>query len=233
MERPPLRPIAATLALVFAGCIALGRESYSTLGGGTPISPAAEVPVSHEHTGHGFAQDPSAARVAEDVVVSICDWDPGFWLVVFPPIPLPLISTDDQPGLPDTTVVRVSFEATGPWRAKFEDLALVGSDGARITPMRYRIVLADKAESLADANPHAHALEPCARAVEPKKSVNRAHVAVLDAGELWLTFDSGKLAAKGPRFLQLDGFSRGEVPVPLPRLALDGGSRWFWYRVFP
>jgi hypothetical protein len=228
-----VRPIAATLALVFAGCIALGRESYTTLGGATPISPSADVPVGRDRTGHGFAQDATATRAADDVVVSVCDWDAGFWLLVFPPIPVPLISTDEQPGLPNTTVVRLTFEGAGPWSAKFDDLALISSDGTSVTPMRYRIVLAGKAESLAQASPHAQQLEPCERAVEPRKSVDRAHVAVLDAGELWLTFDSGKLHGDGPRFLQLDGITRGAAPVPLPRLQLDDGSRWFWYRVFP
>jgi hypothetical protein len=228
-----LRPIAATLALVFAGCIALGRESYTALEGAAPISPSADVPVGKDRTGHGFAQDATGARAADDVVVSVCDWDAGFWLLVFPPIPLPLISTAEQPGLPNTTVVRVTFEAAGPWSAKFDELAMVGSDGTRVTPIRYRVVLADKAESLAQAKPHALELEPCERAVEPKKSVDRAHVAVLESGELWLTFDSGKLPEKGPRVLELNGFARAEVPVPLPRLSLDGGSRWFWYRVFP
>lgn len=230
-----MRPIAATLALVFAGCIALGRESYTTLGGdgATPLSPSEEVPVKRDRTGHGFSQDPSAARVGADVVVSICDWDPGFWVVVFPPIPLPLLSTDESPGLPDTTLVRVTFEGAGPWRAKFDDLALVGADGTRVTPMRYRIVLAAKAESLAESDAHLRELEPCARAVEPRKTVDRAHVAVLDAGELWLMFDTGKLPEDGARLLWLDGISRADVPVPLPHLALDDGSRWFWYRVFP
>ena len=233
-----MRPIAAMLALVFAGCIALGRESYTTLGGAgsTPISPSADVQIKGDRIAHGFAQDASAVRAGPDVVVSVCDWDPGFWLVVFPPLPIPLISSDESTGLPGTTLVRVTFEGGGPWRAKFDDLALVSTDGTRVTPMRYRIVLAAKAESLADAatsGGHARELEPCARAIEPTKSVDRAHVAVLDAGELWLMFDANKLPEKGERSLQLDGFSRADVPVSLPRMTLDGGSRWFWYRLFP
>jgi hypothetical protein len=230
-----VRSIAATLALVCAGCIALGRESYTTLAGdgATPISPSADVPVKSDRVGHGFAQDASGARANADIVVSVCDWDPGFWLFVFPPIPLPLISNEEQPGLPDTLLVRVTFEGAGPWRAKFADLALVGTDATRVTPLRYRIVLAAKAESLAESDTHVRELEPCSRALEPQKSVDRAHVAVLERGELWLMFDTRKLPEGGSRVLQLDGISHGDAPVTLPHLALDDGSRWFWYRVFP
>jgi hypothetical protein len=223
------------LALFFAGCIALGRESYTTLTGEgvTGVSPSVDVPVSRGRIGHGFAQDPSAARAHPDVLVSVCDWDPGFWLFVFPPIPLPLISNEDTPGLPNTTLVRLTFEGKGPWRAQFSDLAMVGADGARVTPIRYRVVLAQKAESIGDS-PHTRELEPCARAAsEPKKTVDRAHVAVMEAGELWLTFDSGKLPDGEPLALELDGISRDGTRVALPHLALAGGSRWFWYRVFP
>jgi len=191
-----------------------------------------QVQVSRGRTGHGFAQDPTAARATADVLVSVCDWDPGFWLLVFPPIPIPLLSMEEQPGLPDTTVVRITFDTPGAWRARFADLALVGPGGARATPLRYRVVLAEKAESLADPGEQPRQLEPCARALDPKKSVDRAHVAVLEPGELWLTFDTQKFP-KGPRALELGGISRADVPVPLPRLALDGGSRWFWYRVYP
>lgn len=228
-----MRPLAVTLALFLTGCIALGRESYTTLEGGTPISPAAEVVVKQDRTGHGFLQDAAAARAHEDVVVSVCDWDPGFWLFVFPPIPLPLVSTDEQPGLPNTTLVRVTFESVGPWRARFDDLALVGAEGARSKPIRYRIVLPEKAESLADGAPHAHELEPCSRAEEPKKTVDRAKVAVLDRGELWLLFDTPAEPEDGGRVLELGGITKADKAVPLPKLALDGGSRWFWYRVFP
>jgi len=228
-----VRPIVASLALFLAGCIALGRESYTTLEGGTPIAPADAVQVKQDRTGHGFAQDAAAARAHGDVVVSICDWEPGFWLFVFPPIPIPLLSNEDTPGLPNTTLVRVTFESEGPWRAKFDELALVGEGGVRNPPIRYRIVLPEKSESLADANPHVRELEPCARAHEPKKTVERAKVAVLDRGELWLLFDTPLEPEDGPRVLELAGITRADKAVPLPKLALDGGARWFWYRVFP
>jgi hypothetical protein len=76
-------------------------------------------------------------------------------------------------------------------------------------------------------------LEPCSRAVEPKASVDKARVAVLERGELWLTFDTAKLDEDAVRTLQLEGISRADKAVPLPPLVLDGGSRWFWYRLFP
>jgi hypothetical protein len=222
------------LALALTGCIALGRESYTTLSGegATPVFASDQVPVSRGRTGHGISHDASAARANADILVSVCDWDPGFWLLVFPPIPIPLLSLEEQPGLPNTTVVRVTFDTPGPWSASFANLALVGPEGARATPLRYRVVLAAKAESLAENGEEPRQLEPCARAIDPRKSVDRAHVAVIEPGELWLTFDTQKFP-KGPRALELDGISRDGAAVPLPHLALDGGSRWFWYRVFP
>jgi hypothetical protein len=226
-----VRPLVASLALLFTGCFALARESYTTLEGGTPISPADEVVVKRDRTGHGFAQDAAATRAHGDVVVSICDWQPGFWMFI--PIPIPLLSNEETPGLPNTTLVRVTFESEGPWRARFDELALIGEGGVRNKPIRYRIVLPEKSESLADANPHVTELEPCARAEEPKKTVERAKVAVLDRGELWLLFDTPPEPEEGPRTLELGGLTRADKAVPLPKLALDGGSRWFWYRVFP
>ncbi|MFI5316211.1 MAG: hypothetical protein ACHQ6T_10960 [Myxococcota bacterium] len=222
------------LALALSGCFALGRESYTTLSGSgaAPVFAPKQVEVSNGRTGHGFAQDAPAARAGADVLVSVCDWDPGFWLLVFPPIPIPLLSMAEQPGLPDTTVVRVTFDGAGPWSASFADLALVGPESSRVTPLFYRVVLAAKAESLANKGADPRELEPCARAVDPKKSVDSAHVAVLEPGELWLTFDTHTFP-KGPRRLELNGISRGDAAVPLPPLALEGGSRWFWYRLFP
>jgi len=226
-----VRRFAVTLAFALCGCIALSREHYTTLAGGTPIPPSDAVPISKDQTGHGFAQSPTAASPASDVVVSICDWDPGWWMIVFPPLPLPLFSNQESLGLPGTTLVRVTFEAKGPWKARFEDLALVGADGARVTPIRYRVVLPGKAESLAGQELPIRELEPCSRAVEPHKPV-KAKIAVLESGELLLLFDSNNLPKKN-QTLELAGITRNDVPVPMPALRLDGGSRWYWYRFFP
>lgn len=233
-EERILRGTSVALALALCGCIALGRESYTTLTSpnGAPVSPADEVPISREHSGHGFAQSPTALRDAGDVLVSVCDWDPGFWMIVFPPIPLPLFSNEDTPGLPGTTLVRVTFEAQGPWQARFSDLALVAPDGTRRTPIRYRVVLPEKAESLAGQSGPVRELEPCSRSVEPHKTVKRATAAVLGPGELLLTFETGDLPKDG-RTLHLDGLTRSDVPVSMPAIALSGGSRWYWYRFFP
>jgi hypothetical protein len=211
----------------------MGRESYTTLVGSTPVSPGEDVPMSKERSAHGFSQDPTAVRANPDILVSVCDWDPGFWFIVFPPIPIPLMSHEDTPGLPNTTLVRLTFESSGSWRAQFANLSILGPGGERAAPIRYRIVLADKAESLGDVGTHAKTLEPCSRAVEPKKSVDRAHMAVLEAGELWLVFDTSHLPEKGVRTLALDGISRNDLAVPVPHVTLDSGSRWFWYRFFP
>ncbi|HTO09561.1 MAG TPA: hypothetical protein VMR86_21095 [Myxococcota bacterium] len=225
-----MRRFVFLLAFALCGCFVLSREHYTTPVGGTPISPSDAVPVSRDRTGHGFAQDPTGASPASDVIVSICDWDAGFWMIV--PLPVPMFSSADTPGLPGTTLVRVTFEAKGPWKARFADLAIVGADGARVTPMRYRVVLPDKAESLAGQELPLREMEPCSRSVEPHKSVNSAKIAVLESGELLLTFDTSALPQKG-RTLELAGITRNDVPVSIPALQLGAGSRWFWYRFFP
>jgi hypothetical protein len=227
-----VRRFAVLLAFALSGCIALSREHYTTPVGATPISPSDTVPISREHSGHGFAQSPTAAETASDVLVSVCDWDPGFWMIVFPPLPIPMFSNEETPGIPGTTVVRVTFEAKGPWKARFADIAIVGTDGARVSPMRYRVVLPEKAESLAGQELPIRDLEPCSRSVEPHKSVKTAKIAVLESGELLLTFDTNALPKKG-RKLELGGITRNDVAVPMPALQLDKGSRWYWYRFFP
>ena len=230
------RVFAVVLTLAVSGCILVGRETYTTLAGtgATAISPAEDVPVQRERTGHGFAQSPTAVRGATGMVVSVCDWSGGFWMLAFPPIPVPFFVSDEDIGLPDTMLVRLTFEAKGPWKARFADLALVGADGTRRTPFRYRVVLPDKAESLAGENGPLGELEPCARSTSfyPKKDVKRAKIAVLESGELLLTFDVKDLP-KDKRALELDGITRNDVPVKVPPLQLDGGSRWYWYRFFP
>jgi hypothetical protein len=228
-----LRAVFA-LALACSGCLVLGRESYTTMTGegAAPIPAADRVPVDRDRSGPGFAQDPVAVRAggtggSDGVIVSVCDWSPGFWIPVFPPIPVPILARDEQPGEEGTALVRITFEGKANWRATFSQIALVGPDDARATPVRYRIVLADKSESLAEGS-----LEPCARSDDPKTSVDRAKVAVLEGGELWLLFETADLP-KGPLALELGGLTRNDARVPIPRLELRHGSRWYWYRAFP
>jgi len=215
----------------------LGRESYTTLAGeGAVAIPAPEaVSVARDRSGTGFAQDPVAVRAgasAGGVVVAVCDWDAGFWLPIFPPLPIPILSMEGQTGLPDTTAVRITFESKGAWRAAFSDIALLGPNGSRVPPFRYRIVLAKKSESLGDNGAESGKLEPCTRGEEPATPADQAKFAVLERGELWLLFDTKGLP-KGKRELSLDGFSRDDVKVPMPHLSLSGGSRWYWYKAFP
>jgi hypothetical protein len=228
--------VAAALALACTSCFVLGRESYTSLAGAGAAQIAAppRVSIAADRTGAGFAQDPVAVRAGapDGVVVSVCDWAPGFWLPVFPPIPIPILSMDREPGMPDTTLVRITFETAGNWRAAFSDIALLGPENHRAQPFMYRIVLADKAESLGEHGTASGALEPCTRADDPSTSVERAKVAVLEGGELWLLFDTQDFPS-GPRELALDGFTRNDKRVPIPRLALEPGSRWYWYRAFP
>jgi hypothetical protein len=226
------RPAAlavALLALASAGCLALGRETYTSLRGpgAEAIVPDERVPVSRGRTGTALSHDPALARLAargRSVEVAICDWDEGTWFVVFPPLPIPLLSPGDTPGAPGTTVVRVWFEGEGPWEAEFAKLALVASDGRRAAPSRYRLVTKELDRSR----------EPCSREREPRNRVDRADVAILGDAELWLTFHLARSdAEEGPRTLELHGITLAEEPVALPKLELDPGSRWFWYRVFP
>ena len=57
-------------------------------------------------------------------------------------------------------------------------------------------------------------------------------VAELETGELFVTFDTHGWDS-GDRALELGGITRDSVPVKLPRIELDSGSRWFFYRAFP
>lgn len=127
--------------------------------------------------------------------------------------------------------MRITFGGPGPWRASFADLALLGPEGARSTPDHYRLVIARKAESLANGAIRSE-LEPCQRDIEPRHSVADAKFAVLETGELFLTFGTLDFPS-GPRTLALDGLTRDGAKVKLPALALEHGARWFWYRAFP
>jgi hypothetical protein len=244
--RPTMRPTHATralaaclaLALANTGCYALAREKYTAL-----RSPGVEswyghptVPVSEERTGHALSADPSAVHVARGagsrVSVAVCDWDAGLWLIVFPPIPIPLINFEPPPWEPGTVAVRVTIEGAGAWRASFDQLPLLGPNGVRALPVRYRVVIADKAQSLAELRETPPGLEPCDRHVEPRQDVASARVALLGAGELWLVYDTTGWP-KGPRALQLAGLSLDDAPLGLPELQLSPARRWFLYRFFP
>ena len=222
-------PLATVLllALASAGCFALARETYTTLRGAgvEPLRAADRVPVSHGRTGSALSQDPSLVRVAtgeKALEVAVCDWDEGTWFVVFPPLPVPLLSLDEPLGLPGTRVVRVTFEGQGTWRAEFARLALTGPGGARVEPMRYKLVTRELDRSR----------EPCSREREPRTKVDRAEVAIFGDAELWLTFLDASFP-EGERALELDGITLDGVNVVVPKLVFEPGSRWFWYRVFP
>lgn len=228
--------LTAAGCMVVAGCMAVGRETYTSpvASGSRPIFAPETVPVGSDHNGTAFSQDPSAVLASgppSEVVVSVCDWSESLWFLVFPPLPIPLVSLADQPGRPNTTVVRITFGGQGQWRASFAELALLGPEGARTTPERYRLVIAKKAETLAGGAIRSE-LEPCQRTLEPRQSVEEAKFAVLETGELFLTFNTLDFP-KGERTLALDGITRDGVKVNLPKLALEHGARWFWYRAFP
>jgi len=214
-------------ALSSAGCVALARESYTSLrgSGAVAVEPHAQFEVSASRMGHVISQSPSLARASlgtsASVAVAVCDWDPGIWFIVFPPLPIPLLSPGDSDGA-GRIVVRLTFEGSGTWRAPFDQLALVGPEGARAVPDRYRLVTKNIDSSL----------EPCARAFEPKTAVEGAELAVFGQAELWLRFKTLDWP-DGPRALELGGLSFESAPLPAARLDLERGSRWFWYRVFP
>jgi hypothetical protein len=215
------------LATSSAGCISLARESYTSLRGpgATAVEPGDPFEVSAGRLGHAISQSLSLARatLGSDASVSaaICDWDPGIWFIVFPPLPIPLLTLGDSGGA-GRTIVRLTFDGKGTWRAAFDQLSLTGPDGARATPRRYRLVTKAIDTSL----------EPCSRAVDPRTDVEGAELAVFGQAELWLRFDTLDWP-EGTRTLELGGLSFESSPLPATRLELEPGSRWFWYRVFP
>lgn len=228
--------LAVCLTVATTGCMALGRETYTTPSGvgAREILAPLKVPIASGREGHAFSQDPSAVVASgppSEVVVSVCDWSESLWFLVFPPLPVPLISMEDQPGRPNTTVVRITFAGQGQWRANFAQLALLGPEGKRAEPDRYKLVIAKKAESLASGAAPSE-LEPCQRTIEPHKKVSEAKFAVLETGELFVSFDTTGWDS-GDRALALDGITRDGVKVVLPKLELESGARWFWYRAFP
>ncbi len=215
------------LATSSAGCISLARESYTSLRGPGAISlePSDPFEVSAGRDGHVISQSPALARASAGgdatVTAAICDWDPGIWFIVFPPLPIPLLTPGDSEGA-GRTIVRLTFDGKGTWRAAFGQLTLAGPGGARATPRRYRLVTKAIDTSL----------EPCSRAVDPRTDVEGAELAVFGQAELWLRFDTLDWP-EGVRTLELAGLSFESSPLPATRLELEPGSRWFWYRVFP
>ena len=227
---PRIRALLVSLgfALSSAGCIALARETYTSLRGpdAVALTPADPIEVSPGRTGHVLGHDPSLARSSfgpsASVTAAVCDWDAGTWFIVFPPLPIPLLSLDDKIGVPGTTVVRVALDGPGTWRADLSRLALEGPEGRRSVPDRYRL----KTKNLDESR------EPCSREFEPRSAVEGAELAVFGQGELWLRFPTLDWPDE-PRALALDGRTLDQVPGPVARLDFEPGSRWFWYRVFP
>jgi hypothetical protein len=226
--RAPTRALLLSLALSSAGCIALARESYTSLRGPdlTLIEPAESFEVSPGRTGHALSHSATLARASfganASVTAAVCDWDPGIWFIVFPPLPIPLLSPGDSSGRPGTTDVRLTLEGDGTWRANLATLALVGDAGRRAAPDRYTLVTKSLDTSL----------EPCAADVEPRTSVENAELAVFGKAELWLRFPTLDWPDT-PRTLELDGLTHAGAAFPETRLELEPGARWFWYRVFP
>jgi hypothetical protein len=216
------------LALSSAGCIALARETYTSLRGpgAVPVTPADPMEVSPGRTGHVLGHDPSLARssfgASASVTAAVCDWDAGTWFIVFPPLPSPLLSLGDATGVAGTTLVRVALDGPGTWRADLSQVALEGAEGRRAVPDRYRL----KTANLDDSK------EPCSREFEPRSPVEGPELAVFGQGELWLRFPTLDWPDE-PRALALDGLTLDQVPVPVARLEFESGTRWFWYRVFP
>jgi len=216
------------IVLSSAGCIALARETYTSLRGpdAVAIQPGDSFEVSTGRTGHAISQSTALARSGAipgaSITAAICDWDAGVWFIVFPPLPIPLLSLDESPGRPGTTVVRLKLEGEGTWRARFSELVLVGADGVRAVPERYQLVTKQ-----VDDSP-----EPCALVVEPRTAVAGAELAVFGRAELWLRFATLDWP-ETPRVLELGGLTLDGTPLPTARLDFAPGARWFWYRVFP
>ncbi len=216
------------LGLSSVGCIVLARETYTSLRGPdvTLVEPRESFEVSPGRTGHALSHSPALARASfpanASVTAAVCDWDAGVWFIIFPPLPIPLLSPGDSSGRPGTTVVRLTLDGEGTFRAKLASLALLGADGRRAAPDRYMLVTT--------ALDTSH--EPCAADVDPRASVENAEVAVFGNAELWLRFPTLDWP-ETPRTLVLDGLTLAEADLPAVRLDLETGARWFWYRVFP
>lgn len=220
--------LALVLAASSAGCIAVARETYTSLRGPdlTQVEPRDDFEVSPGRTGHALAHDSSLARAIfasnASVTAAVCDWDAGVWFVVFPPLPIPLLSPGDSSGRPGTTLVRLLLDGPGTWRANLASLVLVGEEGRRAAPEQYKLVTKTLDTSL----------EPCAADVDPRKSIENAELAAFGKAELWLRFKTLDWP-ETPRTLELDGLSLDGASLRKVALEFEPGTRWFWYRVFP
>jgi hypothetical protein len=220
--------LSLALGVSSAGCIAVARETYTSLRGpdATPLEPGEDFEVAPGRIGHALSQDASLARASfsatASVTAAVCDWDAGMWFIVFPPLPVPLLSPGDSSGRPGTTLVRLTLDGPGTWRATLASLALVGDAGRRAAPDRYKLVT-----KVVDLS-----LEPCAADVDPRASIENAELAAFGKAELWLRFPTLDWP-ETPRTLELDGLSFDGADLRDVRLELEPGTRWFWYRVFP
>lgn len=228
--RTPRRALLLSLALAVssAGCIAVARETYTSLrsADATPVEPRADFEVSPGRTGHALSHSATLARAGfstnASVTAAICDWDAGVWIIVFPPLPLPLLSPGDSVGRPGTTLVRLTLDGPGTWRANLASLALLGGEGRRAAPDQYKLVTKDLDDSL----------EPCAADVDPRASIENAELAAFGKAELWLRYKTLDWP-ETPRTLELDGLSLDGQALRKVELEFQPGARWFWYRVFP
>jgi hypothetical protein len=220
--------LSLALALPSTGCIAIARETYTSLRGQdvTRVAPSDDFEVSPGRIGHALSHDESLGRASwgpsTHVTAAVCDWDAGVWFVVFPPVPIPLLSPGDSLGRPGTTLVRLTLDGQGTWRANLASLALVGENGVRAAPERYELVTRSPDDSL----------EPCSADVDPDASIESAQLAIFGKAELWLRFPTLDWPDE-PRTLELDGLSLAGAPLRKVSLEFEPGARWFWYRVFP
>jgi hypothetical protein len=224
----PALLLSLGLGLSSSGCIVLARESYTFLRGpgAVEVEPSERFEVSRGRTGHALTHSPALSRASfgpnASVSAAVCDWDEGMWFIVFPPLPVPLLSLGSAAGRPGTTMVRLTFDGEGTWRASLAALALVGADGVRAAPERYQLVTTQLDTSL----------EPCAADLEPQSLVDDSELAVFGKAELWVRFPTLDWPDT-PRALELAGLTLAGTPLPAARLEFEPGARWFWYRLFP
>ncbi len=220
--------LALGLSITSSGCIVLARETYTTLRGpdAVAIDPDRSFEVSPGREGHALSHSPSLARASfaggASVTAAVCDWDDGVWFVVFPPLPIPLLSPGNTAGRPGTTVLRLTLAATESWRTSLAAIALEGEGGVRVAPSRYELVT----EHIDDS------LEPCSADVAPGTSIDGAELAIFGDAEIWLSFPTLDWPEL-PRALEIDGLHLDGRPLPRTRLEFEPGARWFWYQLFP